>query len=190
MLHAITPGLYLHVGSIGTRSCLAGFDLGGTIIRTNKSNFKGNTWEWEFMPNSLSVLKYYRDNGYTLVIFSNQNYEGDDLFYAMIRNDVIISTLISLDINPWFLISTQQDIYRKPNTGMWDIFTHYYTEAMTLLNDNNLCQHMNPLGLINRQLSFFTGDSAGRSEDRTSNDKDFAQNVGVRFYTPEQIFLR
>ena len=172
MFQQITSGLYIHIGDIGNNSCLAGFDLGSTLIKTNKSKFIGATWQWEFLLNSLSVLKYYRDHGYTLVIFSNQNYYEDDLSFAMIRNHNVITSLMSLNINPWFLISTQQDIYRKPNTGMWDIFTYYYN---------------NP---INKEMSFFTGDSAARLEDNTSNDIDFARNIGINFYTPEEVFSR
>lgn len=189
MLELVIDGLYIHVGSIGIKSCLAGFDLGNTIIKTIKS---GETWQWEFLPNSLFILKQYQDSGYTIVIFSNQNYEGHDLNLAMKRNYDVISALEAENINPWVLIATERNIYRKPGIGMWEIFKYYYNEAITLINNNYYLLYIpyTPLSrLIDINLSFFTGDSAGRKHDTSSNDKNFAANIGLKFYTPEEMFF-
>jgi bifunctional polynucleotide phosphatase/kinase len=36
--------------------------------------------------------------------------------------------------------------------------------------------------------SFFVGDAAGRSDDFADSDLKFATNVGLKFYTPEEVF--
>ena len=33
------------------------------------------------------------------------------------------------------------------------------------------------------------GDAAGRAQDHSAVDKEFAENVGVRFFVPEQMFV-
>jgi histidinol phosphatase-like enzyme len=39
-----------------------------------------------------------------------------------------------------------------------------------------------------KSASFYVGDAAGRPGDFASTDKEWAQNVGIPFYTPEQFF--
>ena len=39
-----------------------------------------------------------------------------------------------------------------------------------------------------KQASFYVGDAAGRKGDHASSDREWAQNVGIPFYTPEQFF--
>lgn len=140
------------------------FDLGSTIIKTVKL---GETWQWEFLPNSLLVLKEYHDRGYTIAIFSNQNYEGDNLTLAMKRNSNVISALEAQNINPWVLIATERNVYRKPEIGMWlelmDIFKYYYDESITLINNDYylLYTHNTPLSrLIDLNLSLLETQQA------------------------------
>ena len=35
---------------------------------------------------------------------------------------------------------------------------------------------------------FYCGDAAGRPQDYSDSDKIFAQNAGIKFYTPEELF--
>ena len=37
--------------------------------------------------------------------------------------------------------------------------------------------------------SFFCGDAAGRQKDHGNEDLNFARNVGLKFMTPEMLFL-
>ena len=39
------------------------------------------------------------------------------------------------------------------------------------------------------EASFFCGDSAGRQKDNSSIDIQFARNIGLKFMTPEMLFL-
>jgi len=36
--------------------------------------------------------------------------------------------------------------------------------------------------------SFYVGDFAGREGDKAASDKEFAENLGIKFYTPEEFF--
>jgi bifunctional polynucleotide phosphatase/kinase len=63
--------------------------------------------------------------------------------------------------------------YRKGGTGMWE----------KMVADHN--------GGVKPDLkaSFFVGDAAGRAGDHSAVDKEFAENVGIRFFVPEEIFV-
>lgn len=74
-------------------------------------------------------------------------------------------------------VAPQKDIYRKgtgagTGIGMWKLFV-----AEHLLGQQP-----------DMQSSFFVGDAAGRAGDHGSGDKDFAQAVGLAFWTPEEAF--
>ncbi|GMG21283.1 unnamed protein product [Ambrosiozyma monospora] len=43
--------------------------------------------------------------------------------------------------------------------------------------------------LIDMEKSFYVGDAAGRKSDFSDSDKKFAENVGLKFYTPEEFFV-
>ena len=71
-----------------------------------------------------------------------------------------------------FLATARGDIndpFRKPNTGMWELFS-------------SLSDRPFDLG-----QSFFVGNSAGRKGDPSSVDADFARRVGLAFYTEDWL---
>lgn len=171
MIQQIIDGLYVTPGVvIGDK--IAAFDLDWTLIRSVYGRFPKSADDWDFLPNRISVLKFYRDSGYTLAIFTNQGYSGDKLAMALNRISNIIAALNTEGLSPWILISTTKNTYRKPNIGMWQVLE-------------------NSLGIpINKDLSFYCGDAAGRSGDHSSDDILFASNIGIKFFIPEQIFPR
>lgn len=73
------------------------------------------------------------------------------------------------------------DHYRKPHTTMWDDFVSNYNGGISIDMDN----------------SFYCGDAAGRPKnwkagaprDFSCTDRKFAANIGLKFYTPEELFL-
>jgi len=95
--------------------------------------------------------------------------------------------------------ATEKDIYRKPRTGMWKEMLEDYD--IHLPDD------------LDVEQSIFVGDAGGRiagggkPKDFSCSDRcdlqdnpqlyqpltesrNFAENVGIRFYTPEEFFLQ
>jgi len=63
--------------------------------------------------------------------------------------------------------------YRKGEIGMW--------RKMVAEHNGGVAPDL--------KASFFVGDAAGRAQDHSAVDKEFAENVGVRFFVPEQMFV-
>ena len=82
----------------------------------------------------------------------------------------------ALGIPMLFLAATHDDKYRKPSLGMVNHVESTYFK-------------------INRAESFYCGDAAGRpatetrKKDFSADDLKFAWNQGVKFETPESLFL-
>eukprot|EP00210_Caulerpa_lentillifera_P002574 g2469.t1 len=74
-----------------------------------------------------------------------------------------------MDVPMDIYISTSRDTFRKPETGMWDFFLNKHQE-------------------VDKKLSFYVGDAAGRPKDFSDSDLKFAENIGLAFFTPEDYF--
>ena len=158
----VTPSFYVHQGTELTEQIFA-TDLDWTLIRPIRSKFMKDEFDYAFLPNRIEVLQAYIRENYSIVIFTNQAYKGKAKITALKRIDNIIKELNSLNIYPWVLISTEHDQYRKPNIGMWQYLN---TDAE----------------------AFYVGDAAGRPTDHSDSDRLFAENIGLEFLTPEEIF--
>ena len=101
---------------------LACFDLDSTLISPlNGKKFSISDTDWEFCPNVIATLK---ELSYThsIVIFTNQL--GIKKGKIKPENVKIKFTKIEEELGcqiGWY-ISTNDDIYRKPHTGMWKVF--------------------------------------------------------------------
>lgn len=169
MLQHVVEGLYAYVGASGSGANIAAFDLDWTLIRSPRGRFPKDSDDWKFLPNRLSILKNYRDMGHAIVIFTNQGYKKSQLTMALERVNNVLSALLKEGINPWIFVSTHHDIYRKPNIGMWNVCSQYFPNLL-------------------KNSSIFVGDSAGHPHDHSDNDIEFAKTIGLKFYTPEEIF--
>src|SRR5690606_13243067 len=97
----------------------ATFDLDWTLIRPIKGKFSKNDDDWTFLPNRISTLKSYQDAGYIIAIFTNQLSTGKKQILAISKINKIILSLQNNGIIPLVLVSTHDNIFRKPNIGMW-----------------------------------------------------------------------
>ncbi|CAH6419417.1 3 phosphatase [uncultured virus] len=172
MLTQLVPGLYAAPGYIqktGDNYKVAAFDLDWTIIRSVRGRFPKDADDWAFLPNRISTIKSYQDAGYIIVIFTNQGYKGAKLTMAINRINNVLAALATNGIIPWIFVAAGGDQYRKPNIGMWQAFE----------------QSVNP---IDKTTSFYIGDAAGRPQDHSRDDIDFAAVIGIPFFTPERLF--
>lgn len=150
---------------------VAGFDLDYTLVRSYLSRFPGVSTDYKFLPNRLETLEKYAHQGYLIAIFTN-NKQKSQKQKIMVLNRVI-NILNQLKYQTWAFISTEDDQYRKPRTGMWDLMTETLAEGGVRVDLEN---------------SFYVGDAAGRPGDFADSDRKFAENIGIKFYTPEEIF--
>ena len=94
-----------------------------------------------------------------IVIFTNQSKSW--------KHDQIVLVAKTLEIPLYVVIATEKPEY-KPNILMFSILT----------GDKN----------IDKEKSFFVGDALGRKGDFADSDKVFAENIGIKYFAPEDIF--
>ena len=157
----MTPTIY-NINDSQFRNKMVGLDYDWTLV-----NPKGGAtfpthiddWEW-FSSNVPSKLKQYYEDGYMLVVFTNQSKPW--------KCDQIKFVMKSLNI-PMFIVIARDKTEYKPNIILFD----------TLFKDN----------IIDKSKSFFIGDALGRKTDFADSDKVFAENIGIQYFPPEKIFL-
>lgn len=143
------------------RKKMAAFDYDWTLVcpkdgKTFPSNI--NDWEWLY-PNIPNKIKEYYEDGYMIVIFTNQSKQWKHEQIKLVAN--------TLEIPLYIVVATDRSQY-KPNTIMFDHLIGEYE--------------------IDKELSFFVGDALGRKTDFANTDKLFAENIGVSCYSPEDVF--
>ena len=172
--------IFFNENKLNKNGKIASFDLDWTLIKPKSGNKLPKDFDdWDLLnKNIIKKLKYFNDEGYQLIIFSNQSkLKKKDLipkFKLKIEN---ICKLLPKNIQVY--ISTNTGYYRKPFTGLWD-------EMIKL----------NKISFINAS-TFYCGDAAGRvdnwekgkKKDFACSDRMFAHNIGILFYEPEVIFL-
>lgn len=165
------------------RSKIAGFDMDGTLIKTKSGGRFAKTPD-DWMLNYQNVpkkLKELHENGYKVVLFTNQRGISKNKVRIPDFKKKIEDIIERIGIPIQVFAATSNSIYRKPRIGMW----------------NALCESKNGGVKIDVSESFFVGDAAGRAKnwtpktvkDHSLADRLFALNVGLTFYTPEEFFL-
>ncbi|RZB94430.1 PNK3P, AAA 33, and/or Zeta toxin domain containing protein [Asbolus verrucosus] len=168
----------------GGQPAIAGFDLDGTIIKTKSgARFPKDPDDWVLNINSIpQKLQQLHEKNHKVVIFSNQSGLGNDFSKMKGYKGKIEAIVAKLSVPTQVFIATGKSIYRKPAPGMWDI----------------LCESKNENVPVDVNESFFVGDAAGReknwapkkNKDHSMSDRLFALNIGLKFYTPEEYFLK
>lgn len=192
-----------HDGEGPLRRKIAAFDLDSTLIATSSGKkHAGNATDWKWwdscVPGRLREL--YHDQGYRVVILSNQGgltlhlepgYKGPTASAQKRVGDFkqkCSAVLGNLDLPTSVYAATGKDMYRKPRLGMWK----------EVCDDYDLAE--DEVDLAN---SFFVGDAGGRmaglgagsgnvtavAKDFSCSDRNLAHNVGIAYKTPEEFFL-
>ncbi|KAJ6257168.1 [Pyruvate dehydrogenase [acetyl-transferring]]-phosphatase [Drechslerella dactyloides] len=160
---------------------IAAFDLDSNLISTKsgkKFGKEADDWKWwhATVPHR---LRKAADDGYRLVVFTNQNglkldspkHEKQVKDWKQKLNFIVSALNLPISI----YAATSTDGYRKPRTGMFEY-------CLSELGDGDEAS-------IDLENSVFVGDAAGRKGDFSGSDRKFAQNIGLPFLTPEEYFL-
>uniref|UniRef100_J3L3V1 PARP-type domain-containing protein n=1 Tax=Oryza brachyantha TaxID=4533 RepID=J3L3V1_ORYBR len=162
---------------------IAAFDFDGCLAKTSVRIVGADKWslQYESIPEKLQIL--YND-GYKLVIFTNEsnierwNKKRQQAVDSKIgrldkfieRVKVPIQVFIACGLGK--RKNTPDDPFRKPNTGMWWLMTKHFNSGVA----------------VDMDKSFFVGDAAGRENDHSDADIEFAKAIGLKFHVPEEYF--
>ena len=154
------PNIY-NLNNAVYREKMAAFDYDWTLVSPkNGKTFPSNIDDWEWLyPTIPEKIKNYYDDGFMIVIFTNQSKNW--------KHDQIKLVASSLDIPIFIVVATEKCDY-KPNPTLFNLF----------IKSNK----------IKKDKSFFIGDAIGRTSDFSDSDKVFAENIGIPCYCPEQVF--
>ncbi|OHW99065.1 polynucleotide kinase 3 phosphatase [Colletotrichum incanum] len=175
------------------RTKVAAFDLDSTLITTASGKKHADAaadWKWWHASVPGKLKEMYQFQGYRIVVLSNQ---AGLVLHADPKAKTPKSTkdrvsafkqkvnavLTQLDLPMTVYAATEKDIYRKPRPGMW----------------KELCSDYDLAGDIDLKQSIFIGDAGGRiaasktAKDFSCSDRNFADNVGIEYKTPEEFFL-
>ena len=148
-----------------TRKKTITFDLDWTLTYGENHLFPKLKDDIHLMPRRKSKLTYLADHGWQFVIFTNQFCRGKKDLKSKL--DRIAHFIENFDWDVAVFIATKKDSFRKPAPGMWNF-------AKDLLQQ---CE-----------FRMFVGDAAGRVQDFSDSDKQFAENASIKFLEPEQVF--
>lgn len=166
MWHRPDKSVFLYVSDkIKNTGNMAGFDMDWTLARTYKGVWPKDPSDIKLMTGRIDKLKELQNNGWTIVVFTNQKSTTDNK--VKFNFERVNHFIQKVGIDLVLVMATGNDNYRKPNTGMYEL-----TQKV--------------LGPIKK--SFYCGDAAGRKGDFSDSDREFAQNCDVKFYEPEDIF--
>ena len=155
---------------------IAAFDMDSTLILSNigaKYPTEVNDYIWCF-PNTVQKIQELSSQGFTIVIFSNRRGSPQMNRDVQKRLDKMIT---QFNVPTWVFLATKDDNYRKPNTGMMQLFS-------SLIGFS-----------VYDPQSFYCGDAAGPKSDFRWNrwsdvDSEFAKNIGLPFIEPQNLFQR
>jgi bifunctional polynucleotide phosphatase/kinase len=154
------PTIY-NINNAIIREKMAAFDYDWTLVSPKDGKtFPSNIDDWIWLyPNIPEKIKSYYEDEFMIVIFTNQS--------KFWKHEQIKLVAESLNIPIFIVVATEKCDY-KPNPILFNI----------LIKNNK----------INKDRSFFIGDALGRKSDFSDSDKVFAENIGIPYYCPEQIF--
>ncbi|TVY50050.1 Bifunctional polynucleotide phosphatase/kinase [Lachnellula occidentalis] len=168
---------------------VAAFDFDSTLIETaSGKKFASNSQDWKWWHPSVpeKLRKLYLEDGYRIVAVSNQggvslkpNTKAPKAHTSKVASfkEKVSVVFNQLDIPMSIYAATEKDIFRKPRTGMW----------AEVLDDYDIQPDLNQC--------IFVGDAGGRHaegrkpKDFSCSDRNFAENIGIKFQTPEEFFL-
>lgn len=140
------------------------FDLDWTLIRPVRGALFMGHEPWVWLPGRQAALQMCRAQGYRIGVVTNQKpWPRQTMAEIQTRLTAVYQALRIIDPDVLLLAAHTESAYRKPATGFIDVLKP-------------------SIG------SWFCGDAAGRPDDHSADDRNFAINAGLPFYVPEHIF--
>jgi bifunctional polynucleotide phosphatase/kinase len=155
------PPVIMNIHGAEYRTKMAAFDFDWTLVSPKGGKtFPSDIDDWELLyPNIPDKLKTYYEDGYMIAIFTNQSKPW--------KLEQIELVAKSFNLPIFVVVATQKSDY-KPNPSLFDVF----------LGDNELL----------KDESFFVGDALGRTSDFSDSDLCFANAIGIKCCSPEELF--
>ena len=151
---------------------LAVFDFDGTLVRVKSTApFPKDANDWVFFCDKQIIVDRWKEalaEQFTICIRSDQTKK----FKGVMITNVLTELAIACNIQLCDIIQCIS----------WDKSTH---KPSTTIFNNWLDQNGLEIDLAN---SFYVGDAAGRKGDWSDVDREFAKNMQLPFFTPEQYF--
>ena len=169
--------VYYKLGTVRDNK-IAAFDFDHTLAQSDSGLLFMRT-EDDWVPTVAvdHLTDFFRKlvaDRWTIVVFLNQ-YENDPAFTqkCLRRMDKFFNGIPDIPINPFMYVAIGNDVYRKPQRGMWELF---------ILQSK----------LVPSEASFFCGDAFGTAAINpayrwSSDDRLFAEAIGLAYYTPEEM---
>jgi bifunctional polynucleotide phosphatase/kinase len=156
---------------------IAGFDLVGTLIQTDRGKHMfQNTTDWIYTFESIpNFLRQLAQDGWTIAIFSNQRGQPQVGYVTAVVDEMIRQA----GIDPFVFMAYGNSA--KPSNTMWQMFQQ--------ANGMNLGQFR----LQPSEASFYVGDREGPTSadplyQLNDTDKAFARNISLTYYNPTEMF--
>jgi len=178
--------LIVRLETAGTegREKIAAFDIDGTLITTMSGKvFPTDINDWKILFSQVpGKLKALSSQGFKLVFITNQAGIAKGKLTVEQFQLKMSNLLARLGVSATVFCSTSDTgYYRKPRPGIW--------EWLEIRGNHGV--------VVDRNESFYCGDAAGRQvgwltgkkKDFSCSDRLLATNLGIKFFTPEELFL-
>ncbi|KAG6489957.1 hypothetical protein ZIOFF_051239 [Zingiber officinale] len=163
---------------------IAAFDFDGCLANTSVRRVGPDAWSLMY-PSIPEKLQGLYKEGYKLVIFTNESnierwknkqQQAVDSKIGRLENfikcvNVPVQVFIACGLGK-SKDQTPDDLFRKPQPGMWTLMEKYLNSGIE----------------VDMDQSFYVGDAAGRTNDHSDADIQFAKAVGLKFHVPEEFF--
>lgn len=160
---------------------IAAFDFDGCLAKTNIRRVGAQFWSLMY-PSIPDKLQSLYNDGYKLVIFTNESnidrwknkrQVAIDSKLGRLNNFIKhVKVPIQVFVACGYSSGKVEDPFRKPKTGMWQIMEKHFNSGIS----------------VDLDQSFYVGDAAGRINDHSDADLEFAKAIGLKFFVPEDYF--
>ncbi|KPI89769.1 putative polynucleotide kinase 3'-phosphatase [Leptomonas seymouri] len=190
-----------HAASVVVK--IAAFDMDDTLIKPASGGVfsKDDPTDWQWVhPEVRSRLQYLHRSGFLIVLCSNQMGIGKGSAWNAAKADAIEAKVVLLSrdaaVPLCACVATRNDAWRKPSPHMWQLLVARVEQCVRDICLSSDAEMKADVAVDCEAYSFYVGDAAGRStptlagrkKDFSCSDRQFAYNLQLPFFTPEQIF--